>query len=53
MAHCDPRRATFVNQLTGSKLPALEQQLDQSGVQWTPGRPIKLPEIDRRAGFPR
>ncbi len=33
----------LVNQLTESKLPALEQQLDQSGVRWTPGRPIELP----------
>jgi hypothetical protein len=30
----------FVNRLTGRKLPALEKQLDESGVQWTPGRPI-------------
>jgi hypothetical protein len=35
---------TFVNQLAGSKLPALEQLLDQSVVKWTPGRPIKMPD---------
>jgi hypothetical protein len=31
---------TAVNRLTGSKLPALEKQLDEAGVSWTPGRPI-------------
>jgi hypothetical protein len=31
----------FVNQLTGSKMPALEKQLADSEVPWTPGRPIR------------
>ena len=31
----------MVNRLAGSKLPALERQLDEAGVQWTPGRPIQ------------
>jgi photosystem II stability/assembly factor-like uncharacterized protein len=31
-----------VNQLTGTRLPAFEQQLDEAGVPWTPGRPISL-----------
>jgi hypothetical protein len=31
----------IVNRLAGSKLPVLERQLDEAGVQWTPGRPIQ------------
>ncbi len=30
-----------VNQLKARKLPALEKQLDEAGVPWTPGRPIQ------------
>jgi hypothetical protein len=30
-----------VNRLADSKLPALERQLDEAGVPWTPGRPIQ------------
>jgi hypothetical protein len=31
----------IVNQLAGSKLPALERRLDETEVPWTPGRSIK------------
>ena len=38
-----------LNRLVSEALPALNDQLTQHGVSWTPGRPIGLPPSDANA----
>ena len=39
------RVVTGLNRLTQSSIPALAGELDQAGVRWTEGRPIRLPAV--------
>jgi hypothetical protein len=36
-------QAQKLNRILSQELPALQSKLDQSGIRWTPGRPISLP----------